>query len=193
MNTRCIGELVEITSGQIMSRVTVNTERGEQTIEKKRVIIPKAIVEGLVNSDELPLEELATHVDEHRVVRPGDIVMKLSTPYDAAIITEKEDGCLVPSFCAIIRNGKELDTNYLLAFLNSDLCKESLKMKVVGTVMTILSIGKIKEVCIPVPPMDEQVKIGADYIKIRDNLVLIKQICILEKKKLDMKFIGMVE
>lgn len=187
-----LGEVVEIISGQIMSRV-VAPEEGGKTVETRRLIVPKAIVDGVISDEDLPTESLATVADDKRLVHPGDIVMKLSTPYDAAIVTYKEDGCLVPSFCAIIKNGQALDTNYLLAFLNSEVCKESLKMKVAGAVMSILSIGKIKDVLIPVPNMSEQVEIGADYIKVRDNLALIKQICTLEKKKLDMKFKRMVD
>ena len=155
-----LGEVVEIYSGQIMSRITVDSKTNEEGI-KARVIIPKSISqEGLIINDELPIEELKSMPDKNRITEVDDIVIKLSTPYDSATITEETVGCIVPSFCALLRNIKGVDKDYLQAFLSSKLCKEQLKSKVIGSVMTILSVGKIKDIEIPVPAIEEQEEIG---------------------------------
>lgn len=68
-----------------------------------KVLIPKAISNGRVNPLELATLDVKIGVDSKRITQEGDIVMKLSTPYDACIITKEDEGLLVPSFCVIIK------------------------------------------------------------------------------------------
>lgn len=81
----------------------------------------------------------------------------------------------------------------LQAFLNSKLCKEQLKAKVVGAVMTILSIGKIKEIDIPIPAMEQQIAIGKRYKETQLKIATLKKIVELEAKRNDIQFINMVK
>lgn len=188
-----LGELVEIYSGQIMSRIVVDSNIKEEGI-KFRVITPKAISQdGLILKEELPSEILKTAPDVNRITEVGDIVIKLSTPYDSATITEETVGCVVPSFCAILRNIKGVDKDYLQAFLSSKLCKEQLKSKVVGSVMTILSVGKIKDIDVPIPSLREQEEIGNRYIEVQNKIVALKKIVKLESKRNDILFNNMVK
>ena len=179
---------VEITSGQIMTRITAKEDIDEK-IGSWRVLIPKAITsEGTILPNELPMEDLKAKPDEKRITALNDIVIKLSTPFDSAIITEETVGCIVPSFCAIIRNNGELDIDYLRAFLNSKVCKEQLRQKVSGAVMSILSIGKIKEVEIPIPDKKEQKDIGDRYVSVQEKMDVIRKIVELENKRNDIVF-----
>ena len=188
-----LGELVEIYSGQIMSRIVVDSKTKEEGIEF-RVITPKAISQdGLILNEELPREILKTAPDLNRITEVGDIVIKLSTPYDSATITKETMGCVVPSFCAILRNIKGVDKDYLQAFLSSKLCKEQLKSKVVGSVMTILSVGKIKDIDVPIPSLREQEEIGNRYREVQNRIVTLKKIVELESKRNDILFNNMVK
>ena len=114
--------------------------------------------------------------------------MKLSPPYDAGLVTEATQGCLVPSFCAIIRPTSDVDVQYLLAVMNSTLCKNQLQSQVSGSVMTVLSVGKVKNVNMPLPPIDEQRKIGQRYMESQRKLSIIRQIAQLESKRNDIVF-----
>jgi restriction endonuclease S subunit len=176
-----------------------------------KVIVPKAITpEGLINLEDIVEEkiivtdiniidketgetEFVMPIDSKRITSLGDIVIKLSTPFDSATITEDTIGCLIPSFCAIIRNKGLIDEDYLQAFLNSKLCKDQLRAKVVGTVMTILSIGKIKEIEIPIPETDQQIAIGKRYREAQTKISTLKKIVELETKRNDIQFINMVK
>lgn len=184
---------IDVIGGQIMSRVACKSEE-DQIAETRRVIIAKAIgSDGNIDVNELATENLKTVADSKRLTKVGDIVMKLSTPYDAAIITEETADCLVPSFCAIVRCRENIDTNYLLAFLNSSSCKNQLKLQVAGSPITILSVGKISNISMPVPELDEQRKIGANYTKVQEKLRIVKQIVELEAKRNDIVFREMVK
>lgn len=180
---------IELISGQIMSRISVKENEAVEPIEVRKVIIPKCIgANGVIDVSEMSEEALRSTPDPKRLTEVGDIVIKLSTPYDAGRIDEDSAGCIVPSFCAIIKPGKVLDTTYLLAFLNSGACKEQFKVLTAGATMAMLSVGKIKSVLLPVPPFEKQQEIGARYLETQRKLAIIDQIIKLEQKKNDVYF-----
>ena len=182
-------KLVAVVGGQIMSRITANPDAGDEVVETRKVLIPKSIsADGSIDIAVLPEEDLKVEADPKKTTKAGDIVMKLSPPYDAGLVTEATQGCLVPSFCAIIRPTSDVDVQYLLAFMNSTLCKNQLQSQVSGSVMTVLSVGKVKNVNMPLPPIDEQRKIGQRYMESQRKLSIIRQIAQLESKRNDIVF-----
>ena len=181
-------EKLEIISGQIMTRI-VAKEGDADFVCVKKVVIPKAITsDGFILVADMPEEKLKMEPPVERITRVGDIIIKLSTPFDSAIVTKESEGCIVPSFCAIIRNNGALDIDYLRAFLASKFCKEQLKARVSGAVMSILSIGKIKSVEIPDLDECQQRDIGERYRNIQEKLQIMRQIISLENKRNDILF-----
>lgn len=188
-----LSELVEVIGGQIMTRVKVDNPN-EECIEERKVIIPKAISDsGLIDVNQLAEEKLKAAVDEKKLTKEGDIVIKLNSPYTSATIDKESSGCVVPSFCAILRikeTGKKrkVMSDYLQAFLNSSSCREQLDDMVQGAVMTILSVGKLKEVNVPIPKESTQFSIGNEYRNTQYKLSLIREIEKLEKLRNDAVF-----
>lgn len=194
IETLKLGDVTEIYSGQIMSRISAEKGKEDKAAAEIRLIVPKAITsEGLINAEDVPTERLVVMPDERRITKEGDIVIKLSTPFDSATITKEFVGCLVPSFCAIIRKeeGERVYNDYLQAFLNSELCKEQLRAKVAGAVMTILSVAKIKEVEIPIVHNYDQIVIGERYRATQEKIKTLRQIIELEEKRNDIIFLNM--
>lgn len=193
MKIEQFGNFVEITSGQIMTRLTAKDDESE-SIGTWKVVIPKAITsDGFISIEDMPEEKLKSEPPKDRITMVDDIVIKLSTPFDSAIVTEETAGCLVPSFCAIIRNNGNLNLDYLRAYLASKYCKEQLKSRVTGAVMSILSIGKIKSIDIPVPNLDEQKRIGERYKSVQEKIAIMNQIISLENKRNDVVFQELVK
>ncbi len=185
---------VSMVGGQIMSRISAKNSKEGAVAETRRVIIPKCIhSDGSVACDEMAEEALTTLADPKKLTVKGDIVMKLSSPYDAAMIDEESSGCIVPSFCAIIKAGAKLEPSYLLAFLNSENCKEQLRQQVAGSTMAMLSVGKIRNVRIPVPDMFHQCEIGIHFLNTQKKLRIVEKIISLEQKKNDIYFRDMVK
>ena len=89
----------------------------------------------------------------------GDVLLRLSAPYTAVIITEKETGLLVPAHFAIIRPGKMLDPRYLHWWLakNRNLFYKSASG---ATMMGTISSGYIAEMTFEPPAFEQQRKIG---------------------------------
>ena len=185
-----LGEIAEIIGGQIMTRVKTETP-DDETVEIRKVIIPKAISDdGMIDSNILPEEHLKAKADEKKIARENDIIIKLNSPFDSATIYEETAGCIVPSFCAIIRtlNKPGISTCYLQAFLNSQKCKEQLENSVHGSIMTLLTVGKLKEILVPVPEETVQFSIGMTYLETLNRLTTLKEIIRLEKMKNDAFF-----
>ena len=94
------------------------------------------------------------------------MVIKLSTPYDAAYVTSKDIGLVIPSFCATIRisNDNLIDAKYLSAFLNTSYVRNQLTAKVVGSSRPMIKISDIRALEIPEVPIKDMRDIGEAYI-----------------------------
>ena len=176
---------IEIVGGQIVQRVIADVERGEVVLDPQRkTIVAKTVSEGLIDEEGVVVNDYKTTFDDKKLTHEGDIVVKLSAPYNAVIIDKEHEGMLVSSFCSIIRNVNEIDKRYLVAFLNSDVAQTQLKNSVVGTVMSILSNGKLGDLLIPVPAREKQEEIGSYFEKTVKNRILLAKIIKLEEQKL---------
>lgn len=176
---------LEIVGGQIVQRVIADVVRGEEVLDHERkTIVAKTVAEGLIDEEGIVVNNYKTTFDDKKLTHEGDIVVKLSAPYNAVIIDKDHEGMLVSSFCSIIRNVTQIDKKYLVAFLNSDVAQNQLKNSVVGTIMSILSNGKLGELEIPVPSKEKQEEIGSYFEKTIKNRILLAKIIKLEEEKL---------
>lgn len=172
--------------GQITSRIEADQKKEEIVIGKVKVIPPKAIKRGKIEHSELYDIEYKTAFDEKKLTKAGDIVVKLSSPYDAAFITEADEGLLITSFCIIIRNtGKNLLSEYLGAFCNSGIYLKQVMSMVSGASVPMLTIGKVKETEIRMLPLEEQKQVAKYYQNLCEKEMVMAQIIELEKEKLD--------
>lgn len=191
------GKLASVIGGQIISRIEANGKLGE-TGKELKVVVPKSIHgDGSIEPSEM--QTILVREDagkyENRLTLEGDIVIKLSPPYDAAIVTKETEGCLIPSFCAAVRCHDEDYRLFFLAFLNSRSCKDQLKASVAGSLMQLVSSGKIKELNVFMPSCgdgsisrDECVRIGEMYGRSRERLEVMRKIQQLEAERNDLLF-----
>lgn len=155
-------DIANVIAGQIMTRVTDENNEGESV----QVLVPKAIADGIVVKEDLGKAVLSKAVDEDKYTREGDVVIKLSTPYDAAYVTAEDAGLVIPSFCATIRITKEnlMDAKYLSAFLNTSYVRNQLTAKVVGSTRPMIKITDVRALEIPKVSMQDMRDIGEAYI-----------------------------
>lgn len=154
----------KIYSGQIISRVE-SKEEVDAVVDERKVLIPKAISGGRVMHSDLGTVKLKKAVDEDRITREGDIVLKLSTPYDAAYIEKGDEGLVVPSFCSVIRgiDSCKADAEFITSYLNTEYVREILKSKVAGTTMPMIKISDVRDLEIPNVPLEKQKSLGEVY------------------------------
>lgn len=152
-----------ITSGQIMSRVVhPETKKGSQhalpdIIATEKAIVPKAISDGVINDLELTDVGIIRSVDVNKRTSVGDIIIKLSTPYDSAVVLPTQEGLIATSFCALIRNiRKDYLPEFICAYLNTPAVKEQLRASMAGAAVPLLRISDIKQIDIPQVSMEQQ-------------------------------------
>lgn len=172
--------------GQITSRIEADEKRNERVIGKVKVVPPKAIKAGKIVHEELYAVEYKTEFDDKKLTKEGDIVVKLSSPYDAAYVTKDDEGLLITSFCIIIRNtGKSASSEFIAAFCNSGVYMRQVMNMVSGAKVPMLTIGKVKEAKVNLLPMEEQEQVAQYYRNLCEKEVVMEKIISLEKEKLD--------
>ena len=145
----------KIYSGQIITRVEAKAEIGDRVVEERKVLVPKAILEGRIIHSDLGLVKLKRKADENRVTKEGDIILKLSTPHDAVYIQKEDEGLMVPSFCTIIRgvDTSKADPRFITAYLNTQYTRELLRSRVAGSRVSMINLRDVKELEIPDVPL----------------------------------------
>ena len=159
-------EIASVTVGQIMTRVTADRDLGDSVVDTVKVLVPKAISSGVIVKEDLGNAEITKVIDEEKFTQAGDVVIKLSTQYDAAYVTEEYVGIAIPSFCAAIRitDENKMDATYLSAFLNSSYVREQLTAKVVGSARPMIKVTDIRALEIPKLSVEDRRYIGKAFI-----------------------------
>ena len=141
-------EVAKITVGQIMPRVSAENKNEEEIIGTVNVLAPKAISDGIIVKENLGELQICKKIDEEKFTKEGDVVVKLSTPYDATYVT-KED---------------KLDAKYLSAFFNTEYVREILKSKVMGSIRPMVKVSDLRNLDIPYVSEEDMADIGQAYI-----------------------------
>ena len=153
-------EVAKITVGQIMPRVSAENKNEEEIIGTVNVLAPKAISDGIIVKENLGELQICKKIDEEKFTKEGDVVVKLSTPYDATYVTKENEGLAVPSFCAIIR----VKEDKLEAFFNTEYVREILKSKVMGSIRPMVKVSDLRNLDIPYVSEEDMADIGQAYI-----------------------------
>ena len=179
-----IKSLASLIGGQIISRV--EAKQDDKAIGTCKLLIPKAISNGRIDHENVATIDIKVELNEQKLTKAGDIILKLSQPYDAAYITEEDENLLVTSFCLIIR---EIDSSihplYLVSLINSEIYKEQALMLTSGATVPILTKGSIEKIVFDIPSMEEQDKIITLAKDIARKEQLFTEIIMLEKMKLE--------
>lgn len=153
--TKTLEELCAIKTGTSVSRAKKAND-GENEVEV-RVLLPKAMSNGSINVADLASEKVGAIGDDF-YTQEGDVVLKLSTPFDAAYVSSKQEGILVTSFGIILRKTSALiDMRYLSMFLNSKITSTVLAAKSSGqSTVKLLRRADVAELEIPLPSIECQ-------------------------------------
>lgn len=176
-------DIANVIAGQIMTRVTDEKCDGEAV----QVLVPKAIADGIIVKEDLGKAVLTKTVDEDKYTKEGDVVIKLSTPYDAAYVTEEDAGLVIPSFCATIRikDNSLLDAKYLSAFLNTSYVRNQLTDKVVGSTRPMIKITDVRALELPNVSMQDMKDIGEAYMLSGKKKALLLEMIATESKLME--------
>lgn len=175
--------VADVIAGQIMTRVSADNKDGVEVIDTVKVLVPKAISDGVIVKEDLGESKLLKKIEDDKFTQEGDVVIKLSTPYDAAYVMKEDEGLAIPSFCATIRvKTDEIDAKYLSAFLNTDYVRDILTSKVMGSVRPMIKVTDLRSINIPEISMEDMKSIGQAYILSGKKKVTLLNMIKAEKK-----------
>jgi hypothetical protein len=108
--------------------------------------------------------DIQTTIDEllpanSTIVKSGDIVLNNIGTHlgDAAVIEEHLEGCHVSQHVIVIRSPRyDVLPEYLAAVINSDFVKPEIIRQATGNIMPRITIGRLREILIPLPNVHEQ-------------------------------------
>lgn len=155
-------DISEILVGQIMTRVT--DESGDDG-RKVTALTPKAINDGHIEKEYLKEILVTKLLDADKYTKKGDVIIKLSTPYDAAYIDEENEGYVIPSFLAAIRitDTTKIDGKYLTALINTKYIHSQMESMQAGAYRAMIRVSDIREIEIPNISIETMRHIGQEY------------------------------
>ena len=165
---------------------SINAKDLDQIFSKEKTNIRYLNVSYLIDgfiSSELPyLTEIDKKQEKYLMKENSIILSRFGTPFKIAKSTkfDGEEILLAGNIIQIEINTEVADVDYLLALFNSALGFKLLDNISVGTSIPTLGVDALQSLEIPLPPMEEQVKIGLEYRKMCDY----KKECIDNLKKL---------
>lgn len=134
------------------------------------------IEDGMISTDLPNLVSLDDKAEKRRL-RSGDLVItKNGAPFKVAVAD-------VPEGRTVLANGnlyivrldtRRVDPYFVAAFLASEDGKRSLEQMVVGTAIPNLPLANLRQVKIPVPPMDVQQAVATSYRSKLDEIAVLK-------------------
>ncbi len=174
---------INIIGGQIINRVLANAD---DVFEKRGTIVAKTISSGFINDEDIVYNNYRTNIDERRVTKENDIVIKVTPPFAAALVDKNHENLLVSSFCMIL-NGlpNEILPGYLTAYLNSDDGVKQVTSHMAGSTISTINVASLKNIVIPVPSLEKQKLISEAFLKYLNNIELSKKLISLSKEKIE--------
>ena len=179
-----------IITGVLTRRVVYDGEDNDSSLREGKILVPKAIDDGLIDHSLLQRVKLDKEVKDKFYTKKGDVIMKLSTPYDSCFIDREEDeGLIVPSFSLIIRGLKsDYDPYFIMAFLSSRYAWNQIERLRSGRTITILSNESVAELEVPEFKKLERERISERYKNYLEFKRMSSEIIELEKERNDVMF-----
>lgn len=179
---------VKVYSGKVVQRLIADPLMGDKVVDPQRkTVVSKTVDEGFIDDENVVLNDYKALPDDEKLTKEGDIIIKLTPPYKAAIIDKEHEGMFVSSFCSIIRNvdTDQITKEYLVAYLNSDVCRRKFEVATAGSAtIAMLTNTKISDLAIPFVDKEKQNAVSTHFFKMIANKKILTRIIELEEEKL---------
>ena len=137
-----------------------------------KVLLPRAMQASAIVDDELATEAVG-EVKEENFTHEGDVVIKLSTPYDSVYVDKAHEGIMITSFGMVLRKkpDAELDMQYLSMFLNLPQTNSVLQAVSTGqsVAMAMLKRQTVADIEVPLLPIERQRKLAALFQAVQER------------------------
>jgi hypothetical protein len=172
-----LSELASVRTGLVLSRKQSNH------VDNVAVQYEQLNLKCIIDSGDIDIELLDIFIAAERLkwdylTHKGDVVVRLSSPYTAVLITEECEGLVVPSHFVTIRaDGKHLSPEYLFWLLNTEKIKKNIMQNNSGSMLGTIKPSFFAELDIKLIPIEKQ------HLVANINLLAKKESKLLEMLK----------
>ena len=159
-----LGDLCDIVVGMPLSRARRIPESSSG--ETVGVITQKTLTADGIDLEEVSYEVLG-QVRKACITSPGDVIVKLTTPYDCAYINSDCAGLLVVSAAAILRpRTRSVNMRWIAAVLGTPQLKEELRLASIGASIQMIKKSGLANLVIPVPSVEKQEHVASVHERV---------------------------
>lgn len=123
-------------------------------------------------------EEIASDINDKYLSQKEDVLFRLSEPQFAVKVDGEtiKEGVLISSKFAIIKPNGDIDSDFLVALLNSEIVKNQLNKYSEGSVIKLVKVKDLIKLDLIIPPLEDQKEyVGAIHL-IDKEIELQKQL-----------------
>jgi hypothetical protein len=139
--------IANISSGLVLARVdSSQSDSFDDNIKKYYYISQKSVKDNYIEDNEFEPIYTNKNIEKRYLAQYKDIIMKLTQPYNAAVIDFQRDDVIVPSNFAIIRIKEDYVSVFLAYILNGEDVRRQLKRLVEGSNIPVIKINSLKNI-----------------------------------------------
>lgn len=169
-----IGEIYTVNTGIVAKRK--EAVPGVGCFVYKMLTLKSIDQRGFINDMELDEFLSGEELDEKYLTQYGDIIVRLSIPFTAVVVSEDQVGIVVPSLFAILRTNRcDILSDYMALYFNSEIMKRQYIKDASGSALQSIKTSSIKDYQIKVIDYAMQEKV------VELNKLMIKEEILLEK------------
>lgn len=171
-----LSDIADVKTGLVLARKAADSKGSAIVIYKQlnlRCVQSSGEIDLNLVDTFLSVEELGSNY----LTCPGDVIVRLTAPYTAVLITEETQKLVVPShFCIIRTKGNMAVPEYIQWLLNSQIVKMQIAKNTTGTSYASIKPSIYSELEIEPIPIIDQKKIAQIFMIAQKELALIEEL-----------------
>ncbi len=163
----------EMQTGLVLVRKRADAK--DQDTHKYRMLTLKSFEpQGWINEGEIDMFFSKEKLENKYLTNKGDIIIRLTTPYTAICINDKQEGLVIPSNFAIIRlKGQNFIPEFVALFLNSEIIEKQFFKSSISATIPLIKISHLRDINIPEKTLDMQKKIvELNQLQVKEKILL---------------------
>lgn len=185
-----LGDIALVRSGLVLARKQAKNEPSY----KYPLLNLKAIqADGYLDAETLEIFHASEHLNSEYLTHTGDLIVRLSTPYTAVLIGNREEGMVIPSSFAIIRvDRRYVLPEYLFWLLNTPKVRQQIYENTTGNMLGGVKPSFFNEFRVDPLPLEKQQAVVALNETARREVMLLTELA-AEKEKYYSRIIDKVQ
>lgn len=169
-----IRDIAEVKTGLVLARKAADFYDAA-ALKYKQLNLKCIREQGEIDIEAMDVYFSTEELGDNYLTRPGDVIVRLSAPYTAVLITDETQGIVVSSHFCMIRVREEYSVpEYLKWLLNSQMVKAQIAKNSTGVTYASIKPSFYSELEIKPLTLEQQKKIALIYSTGQEELALLE-------------------